>query len=245
MSRFRLEIVPECGSTNEVLLNLRDQPDFAGRALLALRQSAGRGRRGRAWDSGEGNLALSIAWRLPAHDPRVGLLSFLLGLALHRAVEPLLPPASRGSLRLKWPNDLYLGGGKLAGMLTQARQGEGVDLVLGVGVNLARAPEGVNAVSLASVAGEVGPEEFARALLAELDGAWPLLADFPALRAEWESRARLGEGALYVVGEPAALTGVALLPSGELLVRDASGRERALASEEVSLRYEPTAAPSL
>ena len=48
-----------------------------------------------------------------------------------------------------------------------------------------------------------------------------------------------------MVGEPAALTGVALLPSGELLVRDASGRERALASEEVSLRYEPTAAPSL
>ena len=73
---FRLRVVEECGSTNEALLEERAAPDFHGRALLALRQTAGVGRRGRGWWSGEGNLALSVALRLPEPE-HATLLPFL------------------------------------------------------------------------------------------------------------------------------------------------------------------------
>lgn len=103
--------------------------------ILALRQTAGRGRRGRVWTDPAGNFAATLA--LPRNDPpaMLALRSFLAALALQDAISA----AGLGAgLALKWPNDVLLNGGKLSGILLESGPG---GLVLGIGVNLRSAPE--------------------------------------------------------------------------------------------------------
>ena len=231
---FRLEILPECGSTNEILLSRRDLEDFSGSALLALKQTAGFGRRGREWWSGEGNLALSLALRIPADSAQVQLLPFLAGLAMMDVLRPSIP----NGLQLKWPNDIYLHGKKLAGLLAQARQSEGlVDVVLGIGLNLKQAPPGEDAISMSEVAKPFAPEALAKEFLARLTLRLGSFQEFEPLRIEWESAALLEDCPLSILGEPGDYWGSRLLPSGELEVRDSAGKVRSLASETVSLRF--------
>ena len=232
---FRLEVVEECTSTNEVLLARRERADFPGSALLALRQNGGYGRRGREWWSGEGNLALSVAMRLTAEATQVTLLPFLAGLALMDVLERLVPAGV--VLQLKWPNDLYLQGRKLSGLIAQARQsGDHTDVVLGVGVNLAAAPPGLDAIALSAVMPPPGPADFGLEFLGALHARLISVEDFSALRADWERAARLSEVELRVVGREGVFQGTQLLPTGELEVRDSAGNLSVLASEEVSLR---------
>ncbi|MEM7487869.1 MAG: biotin--[acetyl-CoA-carboxylase] ligase [Pseudomonadota bacterium] len=102
--------------------------------ILAHRQTAAHGRRGRAWSMPPGNFAASLAWR-PGGDPaQHALRSFVASLALHDALTGL---GVRG-LSLKWPNDVLLEGRKLAGILLES-PGDGL-LVLGIGLNLIAAP---------------------------------------------------------------------------------------------------------
>ena len=241
--RFRLQIVNECGSTNEVLLGSRATPDFPGRAILALKQTAGYGRRGREWDSGEGNFALSMGMRLEVNPSLIPLLPFLAGLALYDQAARHLPFGE--GLRLKWPNDIYLHGRKLGGMLAQARQGpSSTDVVLGIGVNLRHAPAGMEstATSLAEHGVNTDPESFALGFLPRFERVLDEAVSFDWLKERWEEKARLHEGALYVLGENAPVHPVALLQSGELLVENEDGSSRTLSSEEVSLRFTPPSA---
>jgi BirA family biotin operon repressor/biotin-[acetyl-CoA-carboxylase] ligase len=233
---FSLEVIPECSSTNTLLLEKRG-PDFHGAALLALKQSAGSGRRGRSWWSVEGNLALSVGFRFSGNPSLAPLLPFAAGIALRAALSRYLP--SDADLRLKWPNDLYLEDRKVAGMLSQARQqGEGVDLVLGIGVNLKAAPDLSEATFLGEFAEIIpGPEEFARAFLIILEQVLEDISDFPALKTRWENAARIQGAKLRILQEEKIVTAKGILPSGELLVIEDSGAERALASEEISLRF--------
>lgn len=233
---FRLEVIPECGSTNAELLERRG-PGFHGTALLALKQHAGAGRRGRSWWSGEGNLAMSVGFHLKGHEKLAPLIPFTAGIALRGALSRWLP--SGADLRLKWPNDLYLEDLKLAGMLSQARQqGDELDLVLGIGLNLAAAPpDNPEATCLADHAEEIpGPEEFARAFLEVWRDVFEDLTDFSSLKTRWENGARIHGARLRILGEEKLVTAKGILPGGELLVLD-GGKERVLASEEVSLRF--------
>jgi BirA family biotin operon repressor/biotin-[acetyl-CoA-carboxylase] ligase len=237
--RFRLELVEECGSTNEVLLGRRGQGTFHGAALMALRQTAGYGRRGRDWQSSEGNLALSLAMTLPLSAAPLPLLPFLAGLALIEQTERHVPAGA--DLRLKWPNDLYLNGKKLAGMLAQGRQStEQNDVVLGIGVNLKHAPATLPAIALAELGPAPDPEAFALGFLMRFEKILAAEPTFPQLKAAWEKKAKLGTGPLYVVGEPTPVFPRALLDTGELLVENVAGQARRLSSEEVSLRFEAT-----
>jgi BirA family biotin operon repressor/biotin-[acetyl-CoA-carboxylase] ligase len=229
---FRLEVLPECGSTNDELFARREDPDFPGTALLALRQTAGHGRRGREWWSGEGNLALSVAFRFRAGE-EVALLPFRAGVALAETLREWLPKDA--DVRLKWPNDVYVNGRKISGLLSQARQtGDDVDLVLGMGVNLKEAPPEMEACALSDWISPPSPEKFARALLDRLASA---PEDFNSLKREWEKHARIQGAQLTVVGESGEFEGVGLLPTGELEVKDPSGQSRKLSSETVSLRF--------
>jgi BirA family biotin operon repressor/biotin-[acetyl-CoA-carboxylase] ligase len=165
--------------------------------ILARRQTAARGRRGRAWASPEGNFAASLLLR-----PRGGpaLRSFVAALGLY---DTMVAVTGRpGLFALKWPNDVLLSGGKLAGILLET--GAGGTLVIGIGINLAAAPDAaavepgaVRPVSLRGATGlVVAPEEFLD-LLAPALQAWEdrLVADgFAPLREAWLARAtRLGE----------------------------------------------------
>jgi BirA family biotin operon repressor/biotin-[acetyl-CoA-carboxylase] ligase len=102
--------------------------------LVAIEQDAGRGRQGRSWASERGNFFGSTLVELHAGDPAPQSLSLAAGLALAEAVDGATPGQP---LMLKWPNDLLLNGGKLAGILLER---SGSRVVVGFGVNIATAP---------------------------------------------------------------------------------------------------------
>ena len=143
---------------------------MAGDWLVASEQSAGKGRQGRQWVSPQGNFFGSTIVDLQPGDPPAPSLSLAAGLALIEAVDVAAPNLP---LMLKWPNDLMLGGEKLAGVLLE-RNGDRI--VAGFGVNLASAPQ-LPGRQAASLKGALTPYGFA-----------PLLAaSFARLLALWRS----------------------------------------------------------
>lgn len=192
-------VMAEVDSTNAE--GLRLAAGLAGPTwIFATRQVAGRGRRGRAWSDPQGNFAASLVLK-PAEAPgQAALRSFVAALALHDALSALAPGAD---LALKWPNDVLLGGGKLAGILLEgAGAGARMDhLVIGFGVNLSHAPErGEAAIAPISLRDGTGVQVAPEALLNHLAHAYALReamfadAGFGPIRAAWLKRAaRLGQ----------------------------------------------------
>lgn len=180
-------------------------PQVAGPVwILAHEQTAGRGRRARAWASPRGNFHATLLLHPTEAADRVALRSFAAALALREAFVALtgLPAA----FALKWPNDVLLNGGKVAGILLEsAGQGGAVShLAIGMGVNLIGAPDpsqvepgAVPPVSLLAETGmRVTPEAFLDALAPAYQRWEERLRDegFAPLRAEWLAHAaRLGE----------------------------------------------------
>ena len=107
----------------------------AGTLIVADEQTAGRGRSGNVWESDAGVGVWCTLIERPTDTAAVDVLSIRLGLALARSLETF----TAGPISVKWPNDLYVGQGKLAGILVEARWREGaLDWVaIGIGVNLA------------------------------------------------------------------------------------------------------------
>ncbi|MEM7723956.1 MAG: biotin--[acetyl-CoA-carboxylase] ligase [Pseudomonadota bacterium] len=136
--------------------------------LLALDQTAARGRRGRPWSMPKGNFAASLILRPSEPPAQVALRSFVAALALQDAFIAATGRAE--PFKLKWPNDVLLNGGKVAGILLESLgSGERVDhLIIGIGINLTVAPSqaevepgAVPPVSLLSETGaEATPEDF-------------------------------------------------------------------------------------
>lgn len=157
-----IRTVPETGSTNDDVAALAREGALEGLWLRAERQSGGKGRQGRAWVSPPGNLYASTLVRLQPEDPPAPSLALVAAVALHEAVRPHAPHAS-----IKWPNDLLVGGAKLAGVLLE-RQGEAV--VIGFGVNLASHPRDLDRPA-ASLAAAPAPE-ILLARLAAAFAAW-------------------------------------------------------------------------
>ncbi len=223
-----LETIDEIGSTSEALKARAAGPGPEA-ALLARRQSGGHGRLGRPWHSIDGNLHLSVLLR-PQSLRWPGHWSILAAVALADTVRADLPA---GVLRLKWPNDLLLDGGKLAGVLLEAGVASGPWLVIGFGVNLAGAPMdlGRPVACLASVAPAPAPEAFADRLLRSLQRwrARYAAEGFEPVRAAWLGAAHapgerivVGMGAQRVRGAFRGLghDGTLLLdgPDGELAI---------------------------
>jgi len=163
----RIRVIPETGSTNADLRALVASGWPDGQWLRAERQTAGRGRQGRNWESPAGNLFASTLIRLRPDDPPVAGLALVLGVAVHAGLAALLPAAP---IRLKWPNDVMAGEAKLVGMLLE-REGDGV--IAGVGVNVTQAPPlpDRKTASLADLAGGRAPDamQVLEAIMAALD----------------------------------------------------------------------------
>jgi BirA family biotin operon repressor/biotin-[acetyl-CoA-carboxylase] ligase len=164
-----IHIVPETGSTNaDLAARVRAGDALSeGYWLVADRQTGGRGRQGRAWEGGTGNFMGSTLVRIGQADPPAQTLAFLAGLAVIEALRPYCD-----GLRLKWPNDVLLGGAKLAGILLEAqKRPDGRHaIVIGIGVNVVAAPEGLPypATSLAAL----GVARTAEAVFKALSDAW-------------------------------------------------------------------------
>jgi len=109
--------------------------------MMAERQTVATGRRGRAWVTPEGNFGATLYLPLKSETPaNAALRSFVAALALHDALGQFIDPSR---LSLKWPNDVLLNGGKVAGILLESSgAGETIDgLSIGIGVNLIDAPQ--------------------------------------------------------------------------------------------------------
>lgn len=231
-----IETVAAIASTNTALLaRLAGGEDLhEGHWLIADRQTAGRGRAGRAWNDGLGNFMGSSVARLLPGDPPAPTLALVAGVALHRTLAALAPLPE---MRLKWPNDVLVAGAKLAGILLE-RQGDAV--VIGIGVNLASAPQVPDrpTVALADCGAPVARDAFAHALAGEWHAALALWHGhgWPALRQEWQTRAH-PEGTMLSVRTPDAsvLAGAfaGLAPDGAALLRLADGQTRAIHAGDI------------
>lgn len=161
-----IRTVGETGSTNDDLAVLARAGAAEGLWLRAERQTGGKGRQGRVWQSPPGNLYASTLIRLARGDPPAPTLALVAAVALHEAVS-----LSAGDVRIKWPNDLLIGTAKLAGILLE-REGDAV--IIGFGVNLAHHPDladrpSISLVAHAGIAPE--PADFME-MLAEIFARW-------------------------------------------------------------------------
>jgi BirA family biotin operon repressor/biotin-[acetyl-CoA-carboxylase] ligase len=149
---YRLHGHDEIGSTSTEAGRAAESGDVGEVWFAALRQTAGRGRRGRVWETPAGNLAASLMI-VPDCDPALAAtLGFVAGVALNRALAATLPAAmirqgldGAARVALKWPNDVLADGAKLAGILLegQKRTDGRHAVVIGFGVNIVSAPSGL------------------------------------------------------------------------------------------------------
>lgn len=230
-------------STNAFAASL--VPGLSGPAwVIAGEQTAGRGRRGRPWQSPRGNFYGSLVMQPTGAPAVVALRSFTAALALHDACVGLtgLPQA----FALKWPNDVLLNGGKLAGILLESAGagGQVSHLVIGIGVNLIGAPPAElvepGAVTPVSLLGETGlrvtPERFLLHLAAAF-ARWEaqfVAEGFAPLRAAWLDRAaRLGERIRARTGSTERQGIFETIDSTGALVLNIDGRRETIPAAEV------------
>ncbi|MBM7081014.1 biotin--[acetyl-CoA-carboxylase] ligase [Micromonospora humidisoli] len=260
----RLDLRPETGSTNADAADAARAGEPEGLVVVAERQTAGRGRRGRAWQSPpRAGLATSVLLRPgeavtardwpPAAPTGYGWLPLLAGVALVEAVSRL----AELDAGLKWPNDLLIGDAKCAGILAEAVPAAGAAeppaIVLGIGLNvtlradeLPENPTGLPATSL-QLAGATATDRdpLLRALLralADWYDRWRLAggdADACGLRAAYlASCVTVGRQVRVLLPDGTDLTGLAtgVDADGQLLVETAAGQRRLAAGDVLHLR---------
>ena len=179
---WRLEVHETLGSTSDLCRERALAGEAGGLAVLALRQTAGRGSRGRGWVSPPGNLYLSLLLR-PTTKPReAGMWALLAGVAVAEALAEF-------GVVLKWPNDILHDGAKLGGILIESSlnpTGALDFLVIGIGLNLAHAPT-LSERRTASLSGAVDPQVTARRILDRISH-WQAV-DWAAVRTAWQDHA--------------------------------------------------------
>ncbi|MCL2644373.1 MAG: biotin--[acetyl-CoA-carboxylase] ligase [Betaproteobacteria bacterium] len=245
---FGIRWVEECASTNSVLLDAPPVNDGRAHVLVATRQSAGRGRRGRQWLSwSEASLTFSVLWRFAPGALAPAGLSLAVGLALARALEKLGVP----SVTLKWPNDVLVHGAKIAGILVEVspERSGALTAIIGIGLNLRLPADTVipgqegGVTDLARGLGEVPTREtLLAAILSELH---PMLmayasSGFGLLRKAWQQRNAFANLSVRVSGDGLDVSGLCLGvdEEGALLVRANKNMHRVYAGD-VSLRSAP------
>ncbi|MCG6901522.1 MAG: biotin--[acetyl-CoA-carboxylase] ligase [Rhodobacter sp.] len=228
-------VLDEVDSTNAEAV--RRAPGLSGPTwIMARSQTAARGRRGRAWAMPPGNFAATLVLHPDEPPETVALRSFVAALALFDALVAVTGRAE--ILALKWPNDVLLNGGKLAGILLESLgHGRGVShLAIGIGVNLTAAPGAEtlerNAARPVALGDETGtsvtPETFLTSL-AEAYAAWEnrfATFGFAPIREAWLARAaKLGEHIVARTSD-AEITGVfeTIDKTGALVLGTAGGR---------------------
>jgi len=239
-SGYELREWTEIDSTNEEARRLAVAGEHGPVWLRADRQTAGRGRRGRAWESPTGNLAatLLIAPGKPASE--CAQLSFVTAVAAADAASGFAPNAD---IKVKWPNDVLANGKKLAGILLEsASGGDGAltFLAIGVGMNLVHFPAGTEfpATSLAALGVSAPSPSAALAQLAAHFAKWYdiwMTSGFTPIQDAWLARAA-GLGSRIrarLTHEETSGVFEGIDNTGALILREAQGRTRIIAAGEV------------
>jgi len=243
-----IEVVDQIESTSSELMRRAQRRDVHQTALAAEWQTAGRGRRGRAWTAiAGGSLTFSMGWKFEQGAGFLAGLSLAVGVAVVRALEA----EGFKDVALKWPNDLIHRHLKVGGILIELN-GDALGptpTVIGVGLNVrvpaaARKDIPVPVTDLASIAGRKGPpidrNRLFAALLAELATVLDRYAKegFAPFVAEWQHRhAYQGKAVRLLLPDGASVTGkvAGVDASGALVLADGPRRTRFL-SGEISLR---------
>ncbi len=197
---FRHLELDTVSSTNTLALDHARNGDPGQLWITAVRQEAGKARRGRSWVSEPGNLYATLLLVDVAPDAALATLPLVASLALHKAIVSECPGFNQ-RLKIKWPNDLLLDGKKLSGILLEAaRDTTGRQVVaVGWGVNCAHFPPDplYPATSIADGGGELGPKDLfvklAQTMAAQLK-VWSAGQGFSAIRQQWlEHATGIGE----------------------------------------------------
>lgn len=239
----RLDLYDQTDSTNARALAALDSTQGHRRVVLAERQTAGRGRRGRNWASPfAGGISLSIGWQFSGGVQMLEGLSLAVGVALARALEEFQVP----DVRLKWPNDVWCRGRKLAGVLLEL-SGDLTDrcaVVVGIGINMrlpAAAAETIDQpwIDLQQVRPGIGRNQLVAAMLNHL---LPLLESYPRQgfapwRELWQALDQFADAQVCLQSAQQRWCGTerGVDDSGALLL-DMDGELRAFHGGEVSLR---------
>ena len=250
---YRVFSYGEIGSTSTEAARAATSGDVGEVWFASLRQTAGRGRRGRAWETASGNLAASLMI-VPDCDPAVAAtLGFVAGVSLNRALAAVLPsgtvktgidgadgPGHR--IALKWPNDVLADGAKLAGILLEAEalSGSRLALVIGIGVNVVAAPEGLPypATALQTLGFAVDAPQLFTALSdawVSLERIWMKGRGFGAIRRLWLDRAAgVGEEVAVRVSDSVVSGRFETIDdAGRLLIRARDGSLKAITAGEI------------
>jgi BirA family biotin operon repressor/biotin-[acetyl-CoA-carboxylase] ligase len=236
--RFDADLLPVCDSTNAVLLARAESGAPSGTVVIAAAQTAGRGRRGRAWVCAPGDsLTFSLLWRFAPGTVPLGL-----SLAAGVAVTNALAKVGAGGTALKWPNDVLKDGRKLAGILVELVPGQTHAAVIGIGLNL-RLPESLPAElreTAAALDVPVAANVLLATLLIELHAVLDSFAaaGFAGLRPEWLARHAHQDAPVRLLSDfapPRAGICRGVDVDGALLL-ETDGRLDRILSGEVSLR---------
>ena len=240
-------VLEETTSTNDVATQLGRAGVGEGSVVFAERQTTGRGRLGRKWESA----ACKGLWFSLLLRPAFALadwsrLTTWAAVGIAHGLEEALPGCHAA---IKWPNDIYLGGKKAVGILSECVAGPNGFAVVGIGVNVNHAREDfpeellTRATSLREMAGpDAAPLDrpaVAAALLRQLDALYPALeCDFASIVSEAQSRSLLMGQRITVHGLQETYEAIAqsLESDGSLRVRCANGETRNVSGGEVSIR---------
>jgi BirA family biotin operon repressor/biotin-[acetyl-CoA-carboxylase] ligase len=234
-----IEVYEQLDSTNAEARRRAEAGETGPVWIMARTQTAGRGRRGRAWTTGEGNLAATLLTVTRAPPAEAAQVSFVAALAAADLCEACVGP---GAAALKWPNDVLMFGRKAVGVLVEsgARPDGRLWLAVGVGVNLARHPTDVErpATSFAEHMAARAPEpSTALNILAARFEVWRRTWEekgFAPIAEAWTQRAHGLGGACEARLPDRTLRGVAegLEPDGALRLRlDGGAVERITAGD--------------
>jgi BirA family biotin operon repressor/biotin-[acetyl-CoA-carboxylase] ligase len=253
-ARLALRVLAGTDSTNTQLVNGDPRQPHSGagaaedpQALLAEHQTAGRGRHGRSWHSPFGtNLYLSLAWTFAQWPAALTALPLATGVATAEALAEL----NLSNLRLKWPNDLWIGNAKLGGILIEQRgeSGGSCRVVIGLGLNVAMRSATTAHIGQpwTTLAEALGAAPSRNALAARILSHWVAMLErftleaFAPFEPRWRALDLLRNRGVTLQLPEGELSGIArgVDESGALLV-DAGDTRRRILSGEVSLRVTP------
>jgi BirA family biotin operon repressor/biotin-[acetyl-CoA-carboxylase] ligase len=252
---FRLEAFDTIGSTNAVALQRAHAGDPGRLWIVSKKQEAGRGRRGRPWQTPEGNLAATLLL-VDRFDPKVAAtLGFVAGLALADALNAVVPNAKvsvgvdgagdragRNRFELKWPNDVLAHGAKLSGILLESAllPGGRFAVAVGIGVNVVGYPEDVPypATSLRALGSDCDAETLFLALSdAWMDNSarWAEGRGLDEIRRRWLAQAAGLGSEVAVKLDGRVIRGIFETIDGDcrFVIRDRQGTEFRIAAGDV------------
>jgi BirA family transcriptional regulator, biotin operon repressor / biotin---[acetyl-CoA-carboxylase] ligase len=235
-----IEALEEVDSTNAEARRRAEVGDRGPLWITAQRQTAGRGRRGRGWETGAGNLAATYLTATAKPAAQAAQISFVAALAVADLATTYVPASL---VTLKWPNDPLIAGGKASGILVESgpHASGGLWLAVGCGVNLATPPENPERPAVAFAQHmRIPPPKPLEALevLAEAFERWREVWErlgFPPIAEAWTARAH-GLGETCTARLPTeTVTGIAegLDADGALRLRTPSGQVRRITAGDV------------